>query len=153
MAEPAERGLLDTSVVIDLESLPEEVLPAASAISTVTLAELAAGLHTTDDPAKRAVRATRLQTVEATIDAHPFDPDAARRYGQMVALVLAAGRSHRARRLDLMIAATAAANSLPLYTRNATDFAGLESAVTVIDVDSKPADPATQPTHTKGEGG
>jgi len=144
MTDPAERGLLDTSIIIDLESLPSDALPIASAISTVSLAELAAGLHTTDDPAERAVRATRLQTVEASIDAHPFDADASRRYGQMVALVLAAGRSHRARRLDLMIAATAAANGLPLYTRNAADFAGLESAVRVIDVDNPKSDLAAE---------
>lgn len=78
MAERAERGLLDTSVVIDIESLPEEALPLTSAISTVTLAELAAGAHTTNDPGQRAARTVRLQTVEATLDTHPFDPDAGR---------------------------------------------------------------------------
>lgn len=34
-----------------------------------------------------------------------------------------------------MIAATAAASRLPLYTRNAEDLAGLEKVLTVIDVD------------------
>lgn len=134
MVERAEQGLLDTSVVIDLESLPEEALPLTSAISTVTLAELAAGVHTTSDPGQRAARTVRLQTVEATLDAHPFDSDAARWYGQLVALVLASGRSPRPRRLDLMIAATAAAGRLPLYTCNADDLAGLESVLTVVDV-------------------
>jgi predicted nucleic acid-binding protein len=135
MAERAERGLLDTSVVIDLDSLPEEALPLTSAISTVTLAELAAGLHTTNDAGQRAARAMRLQTVEATIDALPLDSEAARWYGQLVALVLASGRSPRPRRLDLLIAATAAADRLPLYTRNAGDLAGLGSVLTIVDVD------------------
>ncbi len=142
MAERAERGLLDTSVVIDLDSLPEAALPLTSAISTVTLAELAAGLHTTNDAGQRAARAVRLQTVEATIDARPLDSDAARWYGQLVALVLASGRSPRPRRLDLLIAATAAAERLPLYTRNAGDFAGLGSVLTIVDVDQVPGESA-----------
>lgn len=151
MAERAERGLLDTSVVIDIESLPEEALPITSAISTVTLAELAAGVHTTNDPGQRAARTVRLQTVEATLDAHPFDPHAARWYGQLVALVLASGRSPRPRRLDLMIAATAAADGLPLYTRNADDFAGLGSVLTVMDVDQVRDEPVSQPPPEGGE--
>lgn len=141
MVERVERGLLDTSVVIDLASLPEDALPLSSAISTVTLAELAAGVHTTNDPGQRAARMVRLQTVESTIDAQPFDVDAARWYGQLVALVLASGRSPRPRRMDLMIAATAAAGGLPLYTRNAGDFTGLESVLTIMNVERERDEP------------
>ena len=151
MGDRVERGLLDTSVVVDLESLPPEALPVNSAISTVTLAELAAGLHTTNDPAQRAARAIRLQCVEATIDAYPFDTDAARWYGQLVALVVAFGRNIRPRRMDLMIAATAAANRLPLYTRNADDLAGLEKVLTVIDVDRVREEHVAAPSEEESE--
>ena len=79
-------------------------------------------------------RAARLQHAEAASEPLPFDAGAARRYGQLVALVVAAGSKHRPRRLDQMIAATAAENGLPLFTRNAEDFRGLDPAVTVIPV-------------------
>jgi predicted nucleic acid-binding protein len=134
MTSAAERGVLDTSVIIDMDALPDDKLPAESTITAITMAELSAGLHTTTDPAERAARAGRLQRAEAAWEPLPFDANAARRYGQLVALVVAAGRQHRPRRLDLMIAATAAESRLPVFTRNADDFRGLESAVTVIAV-------------------
>jgi predicted nucleic acid-binding protein len=61
----------------------------------------------------------------------PFDGDAAARYGTLVALVISAGRDPRPRRMDLMIAAIASSWSLPLYTRNAADFKGLDSVLRV----------------------
>ncbi len=62
----------------------------------------------------------------------PFDAEAARMYGLVFAAIKSAGgRPHPA---DLRIAATAAANGLPLYTRNPSDFAGLEGVVTVMAV-------------------
>lgn len=127
-------GVLDTSVIIDLEQLAEAELPAQSAVATVTLAELGAGLHTARDPVERAARLTRLQVVEASFDPLPFDTPAARRYTNFVALVIAAGQSPRPRRLDLMIAATASGNGLPLYTRNPKDFEALQQAMTIVPV-------------------
>ncbi len=44
------------------------------------------------------------------------------------------GRSHRRRVTDLLIAATAHANGLELYTRNPDDFTGLEGLVGIIGV-------------------
>lgn len=129
-----EVGLLDTSVVIDLELIATERLPARVAIASVTLAELGAGLHTTDDPIERAARLGRLQVVEASMEPLPFDTTAARAYSQLVALVIAAGQSPRPRRSDLMIAAIAAGNDLPLYTRNPSDFAALARALAVVAV-------------------
>lgn len=131
MAE-AGRGLLDTSVLIDHELVDPQRLPEQSAIAAVTLAELAAGPHATADADERARRQDRLQWAAATWDPLPFDADAARMYGRVFAAVKATGRSNRARLADLLIAATAAANGLPLYTRNASDFAGLEKLVKII---------------------
>ena len=129
------RGLLDTSVVIDLQRLAAASLPAELAISSLTLAELAAGPHATEDAEERARRQERLQRVEATFDPLPFDGDAARAYGRIYATVVVAGRKGRGRRaIDLMIAAVALAARLPLYTMNADDFDGLGDLVDVVPV-------------------
>jgi len=128
------RGLIDTSVVIDLDRLDRDALPAEIAIAAVTLAELAAGPHATDDPTERARRQQRLQLVEATFDPVPFDAGAARAYGRVYAEVAAVGRKARGRRaVDLLTAATAVCAGLPLYTRNPADFDGLSS---ILDVHS-----------------
>ena len=130
------RGLLDTSVVIDLEQIPVAALPAEVAVSSITLAELAAGPHATSDPEERARRQERLQRVEATFDPLPFDAAAARAYGLLYAAVVSAGRKARGRRaIDVFVAAVARANELPLYTNNPSDFAGLEDLVEVIPVE------------------
>jgi predicted nucleic acid-binding protein len=124
MAEPT-RGLLDTSVVIDHDVIDPSTLPDESAIAAVTLAELSAGPHATRDEQERARRQNRLDWAIATWDPLPFDTEAAKLYGQVFAAVKALGRTSRARIADLLIASTAAANGLPLYTRNPSDFAGL----------------------------
>lgn len=120
---PALRGLLDTSVVIALEHVAAEQLPEEPAISALTLAELAAGPLATDDEGERARRQDRLQRVETLLDPLPFDAPAARAYGRVYAATRAADRKPRgARAIDLMIAAVALANDLPLFTRNPGDF-------------------------------
>lgn len=135
MAEQHPIGLLDTAVVIDLPRLNADDLPAAMALSSVTLAELAAGPHATKDPKERARRQDRLQRVEATFDALPFDDQAARSYGQVYAAVAALGRKPRGpRAVDLMIAAIAVAHGLPLFTRNPDDFRGLDHLIEVVAV-------------------
>jgi predicted nucleic acid-binding protein len=124
---PPARALLDTSVVIDLERISAEALPEEQAVSAVTLAELAAGPHATDDAEERARRQDRLQRIEALLDPLPFDAASARAYGRVYAATRAAGRKARgARAVDLMIAAVALANDLTLTTRNPTDFQHLE---------------------------
>jgi predicted nucleic acid-binding protein len=127
------RGLLDTSVVIDLGTIHPEQLPERISVSALTMAELAAGPHATDDPAERARRQDRLQRAESTFDPLPFDADAARAYGRIYASVTAAGRNRGRRAVDLLFAATALAHDLPLYTRNPDDFAHLDD-VRVIPV-------------------
>lgn len=133
MAEPT-RGLLDTSVVLDHDLVDPALLPDESAIAAVSLAELAAGPHATSDEQEKARRQDRLQWAAATWDALPFDTESARTYGRVFAAAKAAGRSSRTRLADLLIASTATANGLPLYTRNPADFAGLGQIVTVIAV-------------------
>jgi predicted nucleic acid-binding protein len=126
-------GLLDTSVVIDwhdprvLAGLPDEM-----AVSAVTFAELGAGPHLATDALEAARRQTRLQEVESTWEPIPFDGAAARAYGLVVAAVVAGGRQPRRRVAYLMIAATAQAHGLDLYTRNGEDFAGLEQLLRVV---------------------
>lgn len=128
-------GLLDTSVVIDWDdrdvaaALPDEV-----AVCAVTIAELAAGPHLASSRAERARRQARLQQVEALFEPLPFDVVAARSYGLVVAAVVEAERSHRSRVADLLIAATAHAHQLALYTRNPDDFAGLDGLVSIVDI-------------------
>lgn len=129
------QGLLDTSVIIDLEHLDAELLPVESAVSAITMAELAAGPHATRNADERARRQDRLQRAEAAFDPLPFDSEASRAYGRVYAAVFAAGRKARgARAVDLLIAATACSNSLPLYTRNPDDFRALEDLVEIIAV-------------------
>jgi len=131
---PSERGLLDTSVVIRYDEVDTVRLPAEIAISALTLAELTAGPHTASNELQRARRQHRLQRFEAEIEALPFDPECARAYGSVYVAIAAAGRKPRgSRAVDLMIAATALAHRLPLYTLNAGDLRGLEGLVEVID--------------------
>lgn len=133
MAERHPRGVLDTSVVIDLPDIADESLPEAATITAITLAELSQGPQLARDERSRAERIERLQVAEREYRSPlPFDARAARRYGTFVALILASGRHPRARRLDLMIAATAAVNDLPLFTCNVDDFAGLHDAMTIV---------------------
>lgn len=126
------RGVLDTSVVIDLDELDPSQLPVQVAVSAITMAELAAGPHATKDPDVKGRRQDRLQRAEAAFDPLPFDGDAARAYGRIFAAVAGAGRKARgARAVDLLIAATALAAGLPLYTRNGDDFLGLDGLVEI----------------------
>jgi predicted nucleic acid-binding protein len=136
VAEPRHaRGLVDTSVVIDLDVIDPARLPHELAISAVTLAELAAGPHATSDRQEQARRQDRLQRTEATFEPLPVDANVARAYGRVYAAVAAAGRKARGRRTtDLFIAATALAADLPLYTRNPVDFAGLSDLLDIVAV-------------------
>ena len=133
MAE-TKTGLLDTSVVIDLGVISPVDLPVETSISAITMAELSAGPHATGDPAERARRQDRLQQLESWVEPIAFDGDCARAYGRVYAAVLAAGRQPRSRAADLLIAATALAAGMPLYTRNANDFQGLEEILTIVAV-------------------
>lgn len=119
-------------MVIDLDELDASQLPIEVAVSAITMAELSAGPYATTDADVRGRRQDRLQRAEAAFDPLPFDSDAARAYGRIFAAVVAAGRKARgARAVDLLIAATALAAELPLYTRNGADFVGLDGLVDI----------------------
>ena len=116
-------GMLDTSTVILLGRVTDPAtLPDQSVISAITLAELSVGPQIAVDPAERAARQAHLQQAESDFDAIPFDAAAARAFGAVAAALRPAGRKRAARAYDALIAATAIANGLPLYTCNPDDF-------------------------------
>jgi hypothetical protein len=145
--ERPRQGLLDTNIIILRRWILPDELPDEVAISAVTLAELSAGPHEVrpaseqsayEEHAERARRLDILQRAESEFDPIPFDPEAARIYGRVTAAVIAAGRKPRRRASDLMIAATAIAADLPLFTTNPDDFKGLKEILHLI--------PVTRPT-------
>lgn len=132
MTDP--EGLLDTSTLLLLPRLTDPtVLPNHPSISAITLAELSAGPLATDDDAERARRTAQVQQAEADFDPIPFDAAAARAFGQVAASLRRSGRKTAARAFDALIAATAIANGLPLYTSNPADFADIDG-LTVREV-------------------
>lgn len=127
-------GLVDTNIVIHWDQLDPSELPRTVAVSAVTIAELASGVHAAADERERARRLDVLQRTESAFDPLAFDGPAARAYGRVNAAIRAAGRSPRSRIADQMIAAIAAAHDLPLYTTNIDDFAHLDGVVDVVEV-------------------
>lgn len=141
--EPPSQGLLDTNILVLRRWINPVELPDEMAISAITLAELSAGPHQVrpndeqdlyDEHEERARRTEALQRAESEFDPVPFDAEAARIYGRVAAAVVAAGRKPRRRVADLMIAATAIAEDLALYTTNPGDYAGLENLVRIVPV-------------------
>jgi predicted nucleic acid-binding protein len=121
------QGLLDTSTLLLLPRITDPgVLPEIPLISAITLAELSVGPLVTDDDAERAKRIAQVQQAEADFAPIPFDAEAARAFGRVAASLRRSGRKPAARALDTLIAATAIANGLPLYTCNPGDFAAIE---------------------------
>jgi tRNA(fMet)-specific endonuclease VapC len=120
-------GLLDTSVVLLLSAIEDPAsLPELPLASAVTLAELSVGPLVARTDTERAARQAVLQQFEADFDPLPFDDRAARAFGRVAASLRTAGRKSRARSFDAMIAATALAHVLPLYTANPDDFMGID---------------------------
>ena len=128
MSRP-ERGILDTSTLIDLADLDPVELPEQPLITTVTLAELSVGPLVARSSSERAARQAHLQQAEADFDPLPLDAEAARAFGRVAADLGRAGRKPAARAYDGLIAAIAIAHDLPLYSRNPTDFEGIKELV------------------------
>ncbi len=128
MSDP--EGLLDTSALLALRRLPDaSALPDVALISAITLAELSVGPLVATDEAERARRLAHVQQAEADFDPIPFDAAAARAFGIVASAYRQSGRKPAARAFDALIAATAIANGLPLYTANPADFAGIDDLV------------------------
>ncbi len=127
-------GVLDTSTLILLGRITAiDALPDAAFITAVTLAELSVGplVATTDED--RVARQAHLQAAEADFDPLPFDAAAARAFGGVAASLRRSGRKATARAYDAMIAATAVAAELPVYTCNPSDFIGIDG-LEVVEV-------------------
>jgi predicted nucleic acid-binding protein len=140
------RGILDTSTVILLQRLTDTTtLPIEPLITAVTLAELSVGPLVADEEGERVARQAHLQQAEADFDPLPFDASAARAFGGVAASLRRADRKTTARAYDAMIAATALASGLPVYTCNPNDFSGIEGLeVVAVPVPDAPDPP---PSH------
>jgi predicted nucleic acid-binding protein len=138
------RGILDTSTIIVLARLTDATaLPAEPLITAVTLAELSVGPLVAKQESERVARQSQLQQAEADFEPLPFDASAARAFGRVAASLRRSGRKATARTYDAMIAATALANDLPLYTCNPTDFSGIDGLdVVTIPVPDSPTTPS-----------
>ncbi len=145
-----ERGVLDTSTLILLTRMQDDhLLPAEPLITTVTLAELSVGPLVAKTDEERAARQAHVQQAEADFDAIPFDAPAARAFGRVALALRKSGRAVKPRAYDVMIAATALANGLPVYTCNPKDFLGIDGLTVVpVPVPGPPA-PAERPTGRK----
>ena len=125
--ERPARGILDTSTVIAMRHITDpSTLPPEPLITTVTLAELSVGPLVARDERERAARQAHLQEAEADFDPLPFDRASARAFGQVAASLRQSGRKTTARAYDALIAATALAHRLPVYTCNSADFDGID---------------------------
>jgi tRNA(fMet)-specific endonuclease VapC len=145
-----ERGVLDTSTIIMLPRMTDAaLLPDEPLITAVTLAELSVGPLVASTDAERAARQAHLQQAEADFDPLPFDAQAARAFGRVAASLRRAGRKASARAYDAMIAATAVANNLPVYTCNPDDFAGIEGLVVVPVPVPDPSTSSEKPAEAK----
>lgn len=134
-----DRGVLDTSTLILLPRLDERsTLPEEPLITTITLAELSVGPLVARDEGERVARQAHLQQAEADFVPLPFDAAAARAFGRVAASLRRAGRKPAARAYDAMIAATAIANGLPVYTANPSDFAGVDDLEVVAVAEPVP---------------
>jgi predicted nucleic acid-binding protein len=151
--ELPRQGMLDTNILILRRWINPAELPDEMAISAVTLAELSAGPHEVrpdseqdlyEEHTERARRLEILQRAESEFDPVPFDAEAARIYGRVTAAVIAAGRKPRRRVADLMIASTAIAEALPLFTTNPDDYAGLGALIRIAPV-ARPPVPHERP--------
>ncbi|MDA8285014.1 MAG: PIN domain-containing protein [Actinomycetota bacterium] len=139
MDERHPTGILDTSTFIKLKRVTDEsALPHEPLITAVTLAELSIGPLVASSDDERAIRQVHLQEAEADFDPIPFDADAARAFARVATSLRAAGRKPTARSFDALIAATALAHQIPVFTCNARDFEGIdELQVIAVPVDDR----------------
>lgn len=121
----AARGVLDTSVFIASESarpLNADRLPDEGVVSAITVGELQAGVLAAEDV---DTRARRLATIESISDVEvlAIDTRVAAEWARLRVHLAQVGK--RVNVNDLWIAATAAANGLPVVTQD-DDFDPLD---------------------------
>jgi len=124
------RALLDTSVFVAKEQgRPITAAPEEAAVSVMTIAELHIGVLAAADPDIRAARLRTLAEVERTFEPLPVDAKVARRFAEIVVDAKRGGR--RVGVIDALIAATGAANDLPVFTQD-SDFEGLVGVQVIL---------------------
>lgn len=117
----AQKGLLDTSTVIAIETNREVdfgALPLEQYVSAFTIGELHAGIHSAPDVDSRAARVASLDAVTG-LQTLGVDSAAAAHWGRMRAKLNEAGR--RINVNDLWIASVALAHDMPVVTQD-SDF-------------------------------
>lgn len=132
------RALLDTSAILDLKALPDDQLPESITVSMISVAELQRGLYV-GSPAQRVARRAHYQAIRTLIDIVPLTEEATYYFGQLCGVEVSNGRTPKARTLNLLIAATAIAEGVPLVTCNPRDFAAAEGFVAVHEIRRQPA--------------
>lgn len=109
-------------------------MPLEALVPAIAVAELAAGVAAARTAGELAIRRARLKYVQESFEILPFDAAAADAYGAIYAAARAAGRKTKRRAPDYLIAAIAAANAIPLYTKNPKDVAVAKGLVEIIGV-------------------
>jgi len=125
--------LLDTSILVGADD-PGSL---RGAISAASLAELYFGALVAGDPDERANRTRRLGVIESAFDPFPFDEMVGREWGRLAAAVAERGGKPRRRTLDLVIAATANAQGVPLLTLDTADLAIVSDLVSLRTPDDQ----------------
>ena len=119
------RTLLDTSALV-ADDAPAGV---QAGISAASISGLHFGVLVARDPEERVRRLQRLATVEATFEPLPATAEIARTWGRLAAAVTLRGGNPRRRQVDLVIAATALTEHVPLLTHDLADLAIIEDLV------------------------
>ena len=119
------RALLDTAVLV-ADDAPAGVQAGISAAST---SEFHLGVLVARDPEERVRRLQRPATVEATFGPLPVTAEIARTWGWLTAAVTLRGGNPRRRQVDLVVAATALTEHVPLLIHDLADLTIIEDLV------------------------
>lgn len=113
-----ERGLLDTRVIIAVESgrpVDFGAFPRQQSVGSISLGELHLGIHASHDAETRSVRIRTLET-QAGLTVLTVDNAAAAHWGRLRFRLREAGRKIKVN--DLWIAAVALAHNLPVIAQD-----------------------------------
>lgn len=129
-----KRGLLDTSVMIAVESgrtVDYGAMPLQQFVCSISLGELHLGVHTAPDAESRSARMSTLEAM-AGIEFLPVNAAAAAHWGRLRYRLREAGR--RINVNDLWIASVALAHGMPVITQDQdfTILSDLDGPVVVM---------------------